>query len=118
MSEETEDKEANEMSEVHQCKKAILHTLHTICDDHRKWYLLGYGTQTYELLTTAVSRLNGKSMAEVRKHFSPRHPAPPEPKGGRFICTDCKADFNLTFAAGMQPPTRCPFCGSHQIDRY
>jgi hypothetical protein len=60
-----------------QAKRAIAHVLGQIRDNpHVGWYL-GYGTQSFTLLTEAAATLWGKPLEEVRRAFLPRDPKDP-----------------------------------------
>jgi hypothetical protein len=52
-----------------QAKRAISHTLNTICESKERWELMGLGTQSFSLLTEAAATLWGQSVEEVRKNF-------------------------------------------------
>jgi hypothetical protein len=52
-----------------QAKRAISHTLNTICESKERWELMGLGTQSFSLLTEAAATLWGKPVEELRKHF-------------------------------------------------
>lgn len=56
---------------VEVARKPIRHALTAICDDPRKYWLLGNGTQTYALLTEAHAALNQLPIDEVRQTFVP-----------------------------------------------
>lgn len=69
------------MPPVEQSKKAIGHVLVQIRDHaHVGWYL-GYGTQTFSLLTEAYATLTGKSVMEVRDAFEPVRASDPTERG-------------------------------------
>lgn len=52
-------------------KAAISHVLNAICDDPRKFYLMGWGTGSYAKLTEAHAALHGLPLEEIRKNFVP-----------------------------------------------
>lgn len=52
-----------------QAKKAIAHTLNTICESKERWELMGLGTQSFSLLTEAAATLWSRPLEEVRKNF-------------------------------------------------
>ncbi|HRQ87329.1 MAG TPA: hypothetical protein PLA50_00920 [Bacteroidia bacterium] len=55
-----------------QCKRAIRHVLEQIRDNERVGYLLGFGTQSFALLTEAAATLFDEPLEEVRENFMPR----------------------------------------------
>lgn len=62
------------MSDVEKLKLAMAatrHALNAICDDPRKFYLVGNGSGTWETLTAAHAALFGVNVEEVRKNFVP-----------------------------------------------
>lgn len=75
-----------------QAAKAIAHTLRNISERPGVAWYLGYGTQTYALLTEAHATLHGITMEEAQENWPPAE----QPS---FL------DSNNT----------CPFCGSHAI---
>lgn len=54
---------------IAQSKRAISHTLNTICESKERWDLMGLGTQSFSLLTEAAATLWDKPVEEVRKNF-------------------------------------------------
>lgn len=61
-----------------QAKKAIRHVLGQIREhEHVGWYL-GYGTQSFDLLTEAYSTLTKQPIEQVRDAFEPRNPRNPK----------------------------------------
>lgn len=52
-------------------KATIAHVLNAIADDARKYYLMGAGTQSYNLLTEAASALFGEPLEKIRADFRP-----------------------------------------------
>jgi hypothetical protein len=52
-------------------KGAIAHALNAICDDPKKYWLLGSGTETWERLTEAHALLWAINVEQVRKEFQP-----------------------------------------------
>lgn len=62
-------KQMDGLDATSQAKKAISHTLNTICESKERWELMGLGTQSFSLLTEAAATLFGKSIEEVRKNF-------------------------------------------------
>lgn len=48
---------------------AVAHVLRAIRDDGRKAWLLGYGTQTFALLTEAYAEANGLDVEQHRREF-------------------------------------------------
>ena len=52
-------------------KEAIAHVLNAICDDPQKFYLLGWGTGSYEKLTAAQALLHGLDVKKIREDFGP-----------------------------------------------
>lgn len=65
---------------VELAKIAIGWTLNAICDDPRKYWLLGNGTESYARLTAAHAALHGMDVDVVRKSFVPNTKA-----YGRFL---------------------------------
>lgn len=53
------------------CKDAVLHVLRVICDDPRKFYLMGDMTGAYEKLTLAAALVWGEPVDDIRKNFRP-----------------------------------------------
>ena len=51
--------------------EAIAHVLNTICDDPKKFYLLGTGTESYRRLTDAHAQIHRLHVEEVRQDFAP-----------------------------------------------
>ena len=49
--------------------RAVSHLLSQIRNDGRLAYLLGYGSQSFELLTQAYADRTGESVDEFRKQF-------------------------------------------------
>ena len=49
-----------------QAVKALRHVLRRVQDDPRVAYLLGQGSQAYDLMTEALASLDGISVATVR----------------------------------------------------
>jgi len=66
-----EEGEQRERSPLELAKSAIGHALFAICDDPRKYWLLGNGTETYARLTAAHAALNGVDVERVRASFQP-----------------------------------------------
>ena len=58
---------------IKKAKDAIHHTLTAICDDPRKFYLMGYGTGSYDKLTDAHATLWEVDVEKVRKQAKPRN---------------------------------------------
>jgi len=52
-------------------KEATRHLLNAICDDPRKYWLMGVGTESWVKLTAAHAALWELDVAEVRKNFQP-----------------------------------------------
>lgn len=77
-----------------QAAKAIAHTLRNISERPGVAWYLGYGTQTYALLTEAHATLHGITMEQAQENWPPAH----QPQ--------YDAD-NLN---------QCPFCGSHSAE--
>lgn len=50
-------------------EKAVAHILHRMTRGERLAYLLGEGSEAYELLTQAHAEANGEDVAEFRKTF-------------------------------------------------
>lgn len=63
-------------------RKTIRHVLGAICEDPRKFWLLGNGTESYALLTECHAFLSGQSRGDVRHNFKP------EEKGYRRFCLE------------------------------
>lgn len=62
-------------------KKAVRHTLEQIRNHpHVGWYL-GYGTETFNLLTLAAASLFAEPVENVRKYYEPRDPQDPAAEG-------------------------------------
>ena len=76
-----------------QAAKAIAHTLRNISERPGVAWYLGYGTQTYALLTEALGTLNNKMMAEIQSIYPP-------------------ADQPQYNERDLAP---CPFCQGHAI---
>lgn len=76
-----------------QAAKAIAHTLRNISERPGVAWYLGYGTQTYALLTEAHSTLHGITMEEAQENWPP-------------------ADQPQYDADNLN---QCPFCGSHAV---
>ena len=62
-------KQMDGLDALAQAKKAIAHTLNTICESKERWELMGLGTQSFSLLTEAAATLWNKPLEEVRKNF-------------------------------------------------
>lgn len=61
-----------------QSKKAIAHVLIQIRDHpHVGWYL-GFGTQSFDLLTEAFATLTKQPIEQVRNRFEPTNPTNPK----------------------------------------
>lgn len=61
-----------------QSKKAIGHVLVQIRDHpHIGWYL-GYGTQSFDLLTEAFATLTNQRIDQTRDRYEPTHPTNPK----------------------------------------
>lgn len=60
-----------QMSET-KSAKAVLHILKRMTEDGRLAWLMGPGSQSYELLTEAYAETSGKDLAEFRKEFNAR----------------------------------------------
>jgi hypothetical protein len=52
-------------------KSAIHHVLNAICDDPRKFWLMGHGTGSYEKLTAAAAAIWDKPVEKVREDYQP-----------------------------------------------
>lgn len=66
------------MSSEEQAKKAILHLLRRINDDPYIGWYLGFGTQSFSLLTEAYSTLTNQPVEQVREEFEPVNPRNPK----------------------------------------
>lgn len=55
---------------VDQAKKAIIHVLRAIKADERKRDVMGFGTQSFSLLTEAAATLCGEPVQKVREFYS------------------------------------------------
>lgn len=53
-----------------QATKALKHLLQKLKDDDRLYYLIGAGSQSFDLLTEAYATLAGVDLAELRKSVS------------------------------------------------
>lgn len=71
MSDETTPTTTAEVDALKLAKDAISHALNAICDDPRKFYLVGWGTGTYAKLTEALAALHGLDVETVRENFVP-----------------------------------------------
>lgn len=59
-------------------KKAVTHVLRQIRNHpHVGWYL-GFGTQSFELLTAAAAAAHGEPLEQVQAHFAPTDARNPE----------------------------------------
>lgn len=56
-----------------QAKKAIAHTLQQIRDNPSIGWYLGFGSQTFSLLTEAAATLWSEPLETVRRNFMPRN---------------------------------------------
>lgn len=56
-------------SEPTKADAAVSHVLRAIRDDGRKAYLMGFGSQSFELLTEAYAEANGLDVEKFRDEF-------------------------------------------------
>jgi hypothetical protein len=65
---------ATQEEQIEKSKKAISHVLNRLREDDALRYQLGFGTQSFELLTEAAAALFDEPVEQVRAHFlSERH---------------------------------------------
>lgn len=63
-----------------QAEKAIRHTLERIRDHPEIGYYMGFGTQSFSLLSEAAAKLWGDDVSRVRQLYMPRDPRDPYAK--------------------------------------
>jgi hypothetical protein len=71
------DPQMKGLSAEEQAKKALNHILNRIRVDPIIGWYLGYGTQSFSLLTEAYAALFSKSLKEVQDEFMPENPRDP-----------------------------------------
>ena len=64
------DRQMETLSRDNQCVQAITHALTALRDNPAPWNL-GMGSQTWALLTEALSTLTGQAVADVRRTMRP-----------------------------------------------
>lgn len=60
---------ATEEEKIELSKKAVSHVLNRIRDDEATRYQIGFGTQSFVLLTEAAAALFDEPVEKVREHF-------------------------------------------------
>lgn len=70
-------KQMEGMAAEDQARKAITHVLNQIRDNPDVGWYLGFGTQSFSLLTEAAASLWGEPLENVRESFMPTNPKDP-----------------------------------------
>jgi hypothetical protein len=65
-----DDKSMDGLTAEQQASKAIKHLLQRVKDDDRLYYLIGAGSQSFNLLTEAYSTLTGTDLVALRKSLT------------------------------------------------
>lgn len=60
------------LSAEQQAAKAMQHVLNRVAVDDRLYYLMGQGTQSFDLLTEAYATLTGREVEEIRATINTR----------------------------------------------
>ena len=72
--------DAKEAKHLAICRDAIFHVLKRIRDDSAVGYYLGFATESFSRLTTALALIQGRTQQEVEHEFHPTNAKDPREK--------------------------------------